>query len=99
MVFDSQQEYDKKMNDLLASFGVGSLVENPEEIYGIAEECFFPENANKTIHFYHNVRIPAGTLGIVIGHYCIAGVLFVSVCWSCNPIRHLVVHADKIATS
>ena len=87
-----------KDNNTEVLYAVGTLVAPKYETYGQLEECFFPENLKETIKPWHNVKIPAGTIGIVVGGVSLGHTFFYTVLWGGTLSgKKLMISTNKVA--
>lgn len=74
---NAKKEDISQDDDFIIDFVAGDLVTPIRETSGILEKCWWPENIDKTIRPWDNVKIPENTIGMVVGfianyHTCMA---------------------------
>jgi hypothetical protein len=78
-------------------FQIGQLVTVKSETHGIKEKCLLPENWDKTIRPWDNVKIPKDTIGFVVGFLGSWHTCMVIVCWGGTlEGQNLAIHGNRL---
>ena len=94
----SEKEYKENINDIEEIYQIGTLVAVKYETYGLLEESLSSENIGKTLSFADNVKIPAGTVGIIVGGVGGFHTVFYTVLWGGTlGGKKLMITSNKIA--
>jgi len=91
----SENKKDNDSEDDLLE--IGQLVRMISGSYGLKEHCLKPENWEKTILPWDNVRIPGDTTGIVVGIMGGWHTIMYTVLWALTSgPKKLIISSNKI---